>query len=109
MKMKLSEQLVDFFLDVEIVSISEHDSTDYYYEQLLFETNEYNLRSFIKFQKRFIKDSFYEEISSLLDSTGHAVDNEILKGAIVLFCLSSKELRTASLVTLFFPLLKSVN
>jgi hypothetical protein len=100
--MKLSRNLVDFLLDVDVVSKPDDSDDDYDYKEFSYDTNEYILKFFLKTKRTFQAESLYSEIGNVLIHLGHPVDKEIIESLIMLFSLSGKEKRNDDLVNNFF-------
>lgn len=108
MKIQLSQKLLDFFLEVEVIpNTLEIIDSSYHFEELLYSTNEYTLKTCLKYRIEFDKNEMYGEISKILNDVGHPTNTEIINSFILLFCLSKKELRNPSLINNFFSLIKN--
>lgn len=107
MQIKLSTNLLDFFLDVESISNPANiNDNNYHFQELLYSTNEYNLKIFLKYRNRFKKQEIYAEITEILNNLNHPCNFDIIDGFILLFCLSKKKYRDYALINKFFSLIQ---
>lgn len=100
--MKPSKNLIEFLLEVEMVSNPNLNQEGFYYHALSHATNKYELILFIQFKNKFQKEDLYSELRQVLTSIGHPVNDEIIDGVVLLFSLSGKASRNENLVNNFF-------
>lgn len=107
MKTVLSDELINFFLDVEISKKTNTNNNNSVIEQeFSSNTNEFNLRVFIRYKNNLQRTNINKHISEVLALAEHPDSQEIIDGIILLFSLSTKEMRNASLVNIFFSLIR---
>jgi hypothetical protein len=108
MKLDLSAELINFFLDVDIVAKS-HAIVDesHVIQRISYNTNEFCLEVFLRYKRHFNKVKIDSEISEILSAVQHPCDRNVIDSIIILFCLSDNKKRDTSLVVTFFSLIKN--